>query len=169
MALIKKKTFMKLGVVTEVIFFCILTIGCSETVQQPLDQSMINAELINTFNDIAMQNAIISQHTLFPYHFVENGKELNKLGQRDLSILAKHFENNPGRLNVRRNITSSDLYQARVNLVLERLKEAGIDTGRISVLDDMPGGSGMPSERILNILDSTGSARTTTGSRSRIR
>jgi len=172
MALIKENMFMKLGIVIEVIFCCILASGCAETVQQQaLDKSLINAELVNTFNDIAIQNAIISQHTLFPYHFVKNGVELNELGQRDLCILAKHFEKNPGHLNVRRNRIPSDLYEARVNLVLERLKEAGIDTERIRLLDDMPGGSGMPSERILTILEGeykAAPARTTTRYRSGI-
>jgi hypothetical protein len=168
MTLIKKKMFMKLGIVIEAIFCCILTVGCAETVQQQaldkqaLDKSLINSELVNTFNDIAMQNAIISQHTLFPYHFIKNGVELNELGQRDLCILAKHFEENPGHLNVRRNRIPSDLYESRVKLVLERLKEAGIDTERIRVTDDMPGGSGMPSERILIILEGEHEARSRT-------
>lgn len=153
MALIKKKMCMELGIIIEVIFYCVLASGCAENVQQQaVDKSLINTELVNTFNDIALQNAIISQHTLFPYHFIKNGVQLNELGQRDLRVLAKHFEKNPGRLNIRRDRIPSDLYEARVELVLKQLGEAGIDTERVHVTDDMPGGSGMPSERILIIL-----------------
>jgi len=146
----KSFTTMLIGVL------CVLMVGCGEYAKEAkppeLDKRQINAGLVNYYNDLAMQNAIISQHTLYPYHFVRNGAELNELGQRDLSILAGHFKENPGRLNVRRDSLSADIYNARVNLVLGRLKKAGVDARRISVSDGMPGGSGMTSERVLKIL-----------------
>ena len=146
---------MKLSTIVTVSVFCFLIAGCAENVQEGPDKQLINAELVNSFNDIAMQNAIISQHTLFPYHFVKNGAELNELGQRDLATLTKHFMQNPGRLNVRRDSVSTDLYEARVNAVLDQLKEAGIDMERISISDGMPGGPGMSSEKVLVILEQT--------------
>lgn len=154
MNLIKKNVSMKIGVVIEMIFCCILLCGCYETVKErDPDKSLINAELINALNDSAMRNAIISQHTIFPYHFAENSDKLNELGGHDLSVLAGHFKDNPGPLNVRRNNTTEELYQARVNFVLNGLKEAGVETSRISVSDGMPGGDGMPSEKVLNIME----------------
>jgi hypothetical protein len=117
------------------------------------DRHRINSQLITSYNDIAMQNAIISEHTLYPYHFVKNSAELNELGQRDLSALASHFIKHAGHLNIRQHNTPADLYKARVNLVLERLQEAGIDMEKMSISDDMPGGSGMPSERMIVILE----------------
>ena len=113
-----------------------------------------------------------SQHTLFPYHFVKNGAELNELGQRDLSVLTKHFMKHPGKLNIRRNDCSMDIYKARANFVLEKLKEAGIDGEQIRISDGMPGGSGMPSERVLIILQDvykTPSTKTSTTVRSGVR
>jgi hypothetical protein len=109
--------------------------------------------LIRSFHDVAWQNAIISQHTLFPYHFVDNGAELNELGRRDLAVLASHFKENPGRLNVRHDHVPDQLYEARVDLVVDRLKQAGIEIERLSVSDGMTGGSGMASERVLILLD----------------
>ena len=154
MNLIKKNVSMKIGVVIEMLFCCILFCGCYETVKErDPDKSLINAELVNALNDTAMRNAIISQHTIFPYHFAENSDKLNELGGRDLSVLAGHFKDNPGPLNIRRNNTTEELYQARVNFVLKRLKEAGVETS-ISVSDGMPGGDGMPSEKVLNIMES---------------
>ena len=144
---------MKLRRIVTMSLFCVLMVGCRENVEKSSDRRLINTELVNSLNDIEIQNAIISQHTLFPYHFVKNGAELNELGQRDFAILARHFMEHPGHLNIRRNNIPADLYEARVNLVLDRLKEAGINTERISVSDDMPGGSGMASERILIILE----------------
>ena len=135
---------------------CVVMAGCQGNAKEPnpseLDRSRINVGLVNSYNDLAMQNAIITQHTLYPYHFVKNGAELNELGRRDLAILAGHFKENPGRLNVRYDGLAMDIYTARVNLVLEGLKKAGVDAKRITISDGMPGGSGMASERMLKIL-----------------
>ena len=147
---------MKLSMILTVVLFCISMIGCQESVEESPDKHLINSQLVNSYYDIAMQNAIISQHTLFPYHFVKNGSELNELGQRDLAVLTKHFMQYAGNLNVRRHNTPAELYEARVNVVRERMRKAGIDIERISISDDMPGGSGMASERILIILEKAG-------------
>lgn len=144
---------MKLSMITMIVLFCILTVGCQENMEESPNKHLINSQLIKSYNDIAMQNAIVSQHTLFPYHFVTNGAELNELGQKDLAALTSHFIKHPGHLNIRRHISTADLYEARVNMVHERLQEAGIDMERISISDDMPGGSGVASERVLIILE----------------
>jgi hypothetical protein len=145
---------MKLTLITTLVLFCVLAIGCQEEkMEKSPDERLMNTKLINTYNDIAIQNAIVSEHTVFPYHFVKNGAELNELGQRDVAVLAGHFATNFGYLNIRRNDTPADLYEARVGAVRERLQEAGVDVERISISDGMPGGSGMPSERVLVILE----------------
>jgi len=144
---------MKLSMMIMTVLFCILTVGCQEDMEESPNNHLINSQLVKSYNDIAMQNAIVSQHTLFTYHFVTNGAELNELGRRDLAALTSHFMNHAGHLNVRRQNTPADLYEARVNLVHARLQEAGIDMERMSISDDMPGGTGMTSERILVILE----------------
>ena len=144
---------MKLSTTIMMISFCILIAGCTESTKTSQDKHRINSQLINTYNDIAMQNAIVSQHTMFPYHFVKNGAELNELGERDLGILAKHFVEHTGQLNIRRGNTPADLYTTRTNLVIDKLQRAGVDTERMNISDGMPGGSGMASERILIILE----------------
>lgn len=144
---------MKLGLMIVTVLFCILTNGCQENVQQGSNDHLINIQLVRSYNDIAIQNAIVSQHTLFPYHFVTNGAELNELGQRDLAALTSHFIKHSGHLNIRRHKTAAALYEARVNTVHGRLLEAGINMERISISDDMPGGTGITSERVLNILE----------------
>lgn len=132
--------------------FCILTIGCQETMKESPDKPLINRQLIHTYNDIALENAIISQHTLYPYHFVKNGAELNELGKRDLDVLIRHFTKLAGHLNIRKYHLSTELYEARIEFVHQRLLDAGINMDRISISDDMPGGSGIASESILVIL-----------------
>jgi hypothetical protein len=144
--------FMKLSMVILTVLLCVLVNGCQENMQKNMKNNNIDSLLVKSYNDIAMQNAIISQHTLFPYHFITNGAELNELGRRDLAGLASHFMKNPGHLNIRRGSITTDLYEARINIVQERLLEAGVNRQRISISDGMPGGSGITSERMLIIL-----------------
>ena len=146
---------MKLRMMIMIVIFSVLIVGCQENMEKGPNNHRINSQLIKSYNDIAMQNAIVSQHTLFPYHFVTNGAELNELGQKDIAALTSHFMKYPGKLNIRRHNTDADVYEARVNLVHERLQEAGIDMERIRISDNMPGGSGITSERILIILEGT--------------
>lgn len=143
---------MKLYIIMTMALLGILLIGCSETAERSQNRHIINRELINTYNDIAVQNAIISQHTLYPYHFDKNSAELNELGERDLGVLAAHFVKNPGELNVRRNGISADIYKARIEIVLDKLKEAGINVDQMSIANGVPGGPGMLSEKIITVL-----------------
>lgn len=133
---------------------CIALMGCEEQqVDLSPDQKLIDAKLVESVNNLAIENAIVSQHTLFPYHFVQNSPELNELGQRDLAVLADRFLENAGPLNIRKGSVPAELYEARVNHVVDTLKEAGVEAERITISDGMPGGSGMPSENVLRILE----------------
>jgi hypothetical protein len=144
--------------VATTLLFCVLLAGCQESVKDSPDDHLVNSQLVDSYNETAIRNAVIAQHTLFAYHFVRNGPELSELGERDLAALARHFSKNGGHLNIRRHNIPAELYEARVNSVRERLEEAGIDMERLSVSDGMPGGSGVASERILVILEDEGSA-----------
>jgi hypothetical protein len=153
MFLINKKSIVKIALINTLVLCCVLLIGCDENQSPAVDKGQVNKALVNTYNDMAIQNAIITQHTLFPYHFVQNSANLNELGERDLAILAGHLRDNPGNVNVRRAGNSSGLYQQRVSTVLDSLKAHGVDTARITIADAMPGGDGMVSERVIVILE----------------
>ena len=107
-------------------------------------------------NDLIMNaslnNAIITQHTLYAYHFMSGTGALNDLGQRDLSVLTDHFLKAGGDLNVHRGSASQTLYDARVKTVLESLAAAGVQSGAVAVKDGLPGGEGIASERVIVIL-----------------
>ena len=61
-----------------------LLAGCEEEQKAArVDQKKLDIELVNTLNNIQVENAIITQHTLYPYHFVTDGAGLNDLGERD--------------------------------------------------------------------------------------
>ena len=144
---------MKRYVTLLVCLVCGLLAGCEEGLSDSGGNQNLDLQLVETLNNIGVENAIITQHTLYPYHFVPNGEELNELGQRDLQVLANHFRDHAGGLSVRRGETAVELYEARITHVIGLLKDSGVDTSRIAVSDAMPGGSGMPSERVVTILE----------------
>jgi hypothetical protein len=152
---------MKLCNVLVACVVCGLLMGCEEEAKESKTTKNLDVELVNTLNNVGIENAIITQHTLYPYHFVVDGEKLNDLGLRDFAVLAKHFTEHPGVLNIRRGDTSTELYEARVAQVMSKLKEARVETNRVSVSDGMPGGPGMAAEKVFTILQKESSASTT--------
>jgi len=142
--------------VSQVVTLCLLgalVAGCEEDARTAADRQL-DQELVRTLNDLGIENAILAQHTLYPYEFVLNGPVLNELGRRDLAVLARHFVEYPGALNIRRGEgVSTELYQARVAHVTDQLAKAGVEPGRVTIADGMPGGPGMSAERVVTILD----------------
>ncbi|MCE5185282.1 MAG: hypothetical protein LLF76_04055 [Planctomycetaceae bacterium] len=149
---------------------CLLSVqGCyvEEEDEQVATSAQAPGQLppvVDLYRDLAIQNAIISQHTIYPYHFVNNSATLNTLGQRDMAVLAAHLAQNPGQLSVRRGRTEGPLYQARVESVKARLAEGGVDNGRIRLGDGFAGGEGMDSSEIIDVLARSRDPLTHTGS-----
>jgi hypothetical protein len=130
--------------------------GCGEEDKRTAANQRFDREMVPALNNLGVENAILTQHTLYPYHFVVDGEKLNDLGQRDFAVLARHFTEHPGLLNVRQGEgVPPELYQARVAYVTSRLKDAGVDPARVSISDGMPGGPGVASERVVTILQKT--------------
>ena len=129
--------------------------GCQEEQADTntVDTSEVNKKIVDTYSDLAIQNAIIAQHTLYPYHFVNNGAQLNGLGERDMSVLIQHFQDNPGQLTLQQGGTESLLYQSRAQTVYEKLLAGGIPDEKIRITDGMPGGDGIASNSIIEILE----------------
>ena len=131
-----------------------LTAGACNSPQWPAQRrEVMNAWSVNEYQRDSIEAAIVSQHTLYPYHFIRNGAELNELGARDLSVLAEHYRENPGTLNLRRAGTPASLYNARLSTITALRVEHGVDTDRVTIGNGMAGGEGISSERVLIILD----------------
>ncbi len=135
-----------------VLGFLVAMVGCDVQTSVAHDYSKINAWLVRSCSDDAIKNAIIVQHTLYSYHFIDDSDELNALGEHDLAILAEHFKKYAGRLNVRRGPESVELYAARLKSAAESLKLAGVDN-QILISDGLPGGEGMDSGRVVDIMN----------------
>jgi len=137
--------------------------GCQENRPEAHSGSQLDTELVKTLNHIEVENAIIAQHTLYPYHFVTGSEQLNNLGRRDFDVLARHFAEHPGTLNLRRGDTGPELYKMRLGHVLSQLKEAGVDMGRLQISDGLAGGSGMSSAQVVLVLEQAAEGPTASG------
>jgi len=115
-------------------------------------RNTMNRWVVQDYFDQQSEQAILTQHTLYPYHFHANASELNDLGMRDLHVLASHYREAPGRLNLQQGDASDALYEARIAHVKTGLNRAGVDAQRVTIADDLPGGSGVPGDRVLVIL-----------------
>ena len=100
----------------------------------------------------AVRNGVITNRTIFPYHFATGSADLNELGRRDLSILADHYRQYPGLLSVRRQDASEEVYQARTAAVTAFLGCKGVDMTRMQIEDAAPGGPGRSSEEVRALL-----------------
>jgi hypothetical protein len=129
--------------------------GCQEQqAKSPtVDESQVNRKIVDTYSDLMIQNAIIAQHTLYPYHFVNNSPLLNNLGERDMAVLIQHFMDNPGQLMIQQGGTDAVLYQSRAQTVYEKLLAGGIPDAKIKIVTGMPGGDGMQSNSMIQILE----------------
>lgn len=107
----------------------------------------------NEIREASLRQAILSQSTLYPYHFVVGAAELNELGWRDMEILAAHFALHGGQLSLRRGDVGEELYAERLKSVEIALAAAGVEPGRVRVHDGLPGGSGITAERMLEVLE----------------
>jgi hypothetical protein len=126
--------------------------GCQSQTGATENTSRTDSWLVRSYSDEAVKNAVIAQHTLYPYHFVLNGDVLSPLGEHDLAILADHFKRYPGQLNIRRGDVGEDLHRRRVQTVVEVLKSSGVSLDGLTIVDMLPGGDGMNSERVAKVL-----------------
>jgi len=126
--------------------------ACGTTHPNPELEGRENMWVGEAFRNASLKNAIVAQHTLYPYHFVTGSAVLNDLGERDLDVLSVHFTEASGDLNVRRGQAAQALYEARVKAVLDHLAAAGVPTNSVAIKDGLPGGDGISSERVIVIL-----------------
>ena len=131
--------------------------GCSsrkaDVKEKPeVDQVQADKWFVTSATDTAVKNGIIAQHTLYPYHFVNDSAQLNELGMKELGILADHYKANAGQLNVRQGNSSDELYKARLQTVNSELRHAGVVPEHVVVADNFAGGPGMRSERVSKAL-----------------
>jgi hypothetical protein len=128
-----------------------LLAGC-EYQRQEAQRRQSNVWLAESVNDTAIRNAIIRQRTLYPYHFIEQGGQLNELGMQELEILTQYYRHTPGVLSVRRGGADNELYHQRVEHVRMVLEGRGVDLAHMQIEDRPAGGDGISGQRAVDIL-----------------
>ena len=133
---------------------CMLALAGCETAPpaEPAYDPALDAHMVEAYFSRQMRNAILAQHTIYPYHFDVYSASLNELGERDLDLLARHLKENPGPLGVRQGDASDEVYQARVDTVRGFLMDTGVPADRIAIADALPGGDGAVSDRVIEVL-----------------
>jgi len=141
------------------------TVGCQSNKSAPRDPDLqpkgiisdahgpINSAQVRGYQLEQVDNAIIRQHTLYPYHFVANSAVLNDLGTREVHVLANHYRTHPGPVNLNRDDESDGLYEARIKTVLDAMTEGGVDAGKIAVQEGLPGGDGLSSNQVVLVVE----------------
>jgi hypothetical protein len=136
---------------------CVLLGGCAPQDKPTAmrdDRGFLNAWTVQSMNNESVDNAILAQRTVYPYHFVAGTATLNSLGVRDLRVLAAHFRRYPGEvLNVRRADASDSLYQQRLKTVADALTAEGVTSVAAQLKDGMPGGDGVAARRAAHVVE----------------
>jgi len=123
--------------------------GCKTEQTFSHDRAVMNAWSVDVYHTEMIHRAILTEHTLYPHHFVKHSAALNDLGERDIDVLTRHYADNPGPLNVRRGRAGDDLYEARLKTVVEYMRAGGVDLERVALADGFAGGDGMSAEQVL--------------------
>lgn len=96
-----------------------------------------------------IQSGSVAQHTIYPHHFQANSAQFNELGGHEIAVLASAYKVGPGKLAIRRGDESDALYAARTAAVTDALAKCGVDTKRMTVSDELPGGPGDTADHVL--------------------
>jgi hypothetical protein len=133
--------------------FVMAMAGCESPPAPELEISRdMERALLQTHYVDAIDAGVIRQQTIQPYHFVDHMPTLNELGRRDIEILARHYRRNAGDLRIRRGDTEELLYLERVQEVRTALLARGADLTHVNISDGLPGGDGLESDRVVDIL-----------------
>jgi hypothetical protein len=112
--------------------------------QQAIDTWYVDTHLRG---DIAA--GIITQRTIYPYHFEPGSSRLTDLGRRDVGILAEYYKSTPAAIAVVRGDAADELYAARTGVVKDAFKDSGVDLARVTVGEGLPGGRGISGQSIV--------------------
>lgn len=133
-------------------FVAFAFIGC-ESNPEPVTRSEMNTAMMDYHTMVTIEEAILQQQTLYGYHFMTGTDRLNAIGQRDVSVLARHYASNPGTVNILRGEADDILYEDRVAAVMEAFEYAGVDASLMNSAEGLPGGTGSPSSWSLMVRD----------------
>ena len=117
----------------------------SDVALQRDELSQIDAWAVEVPMHTSVELAVIRQRILYDYHFVDGSVRLTPIGRRDARILARHYRGTSWELNLKQGSASDALYQERLSAVADLMHSNGVVLSDLTIIDGVPGGSGMPS------------------------
>jgi hypothetical protein len=141
----------------------LLAAACSSNTAQTddaLSEKGADLRSVDTTRDTGIRDAILEQHTIYPYHFETDTALLNSLGDRDLAVLADNFrQNGNGVISLRRGDASDELYAARTLAVKNALTQLGVTADNVKIGDDAAAGEGAVGNDVAAILKADAARR----------
>lgn len=148
----RKEHPLMLRSLTLVLVAASLLVAC-KTREINQSQKEFDRAAVQSYFDDQRIAGTLAEKTLWPHYFTPNSAELNDLGQRTLAPIIHFYLDNPGPLSIRRGSEGEELYAARVATVQKALIDGGIALERIQITDANAGGPGMPTVKVMQILD----------------
>ena len=133
----------------------VLALGCgSKPKQGPTEiyvppEGTINKWTLDASFEQQVRNGAARGRTIYPHHFVTGDAALTLVGQRHFNALLPRSDVDQARISVPRGDASDVLYQARLDELRRRFIDAGYDEGRFTLVDALPGGDGISSDRVI--------------------
>jgi hypothetical protein len=133
----------------------------------PLADRRSDLAAVDTTRDTGIRDAILAEHTIYPYHFEEGTALLNSLGERDLAVLADSFrQNNSGVISIRQGDASDELYAQRTQTIKTALTRLGVVADNVKIGDAPAGGETAEGNDVAQILKVDAAHRDAGGSSS---
>ena len=132
----------------------LLVVGCNTPGARlnapPHGQPYETADTQGTFVYMT-DNALLADMTVGDMHFLPHPAKLNDVGVQRLSRLASLMDAYGGVVRFNSELDDEELIGQRAEAIVEFLAEAGVDTTREVVVQDMPGGRGMLAREVILI------------------
>ncbi len=144
---------------TVCVFAGLLSQGCQGKAQKETAPTVLQHDMLTQIdrwavtvpNDQAVEGAVITQRVLYDYHFSTGTDRLTKTGHRDLEILIRHYRGQDWQLNMKPGNAGPDLYKNRIKVVESVLLSSGMSLEMVSIIDGLPGGTGVSSDNARRI------------------
>jgi type IV pilus biogenesis protein CpaD/CtpE len=133
----------------------------------PLADRRSDLASVDTTRDTGIRDAILTEHTIYPYHFETGTALLNSLGERDLAVLADNYrQNGSGVISLRRGDASDELYAARTLAIKSALTHLGVTADNVKIDDAPASGETATGNDVNAILKADAARRDASGSSS---
>ena len=114
-----------------------------------IDRSLVNRK--DKHLQQMSDNAMLSDMTLWDYHFVPHTSELSGSGAERLTRMAFYLDTYGGKVRYDTLLTDQGLIKERIAHVREFLKVSGADVSRVEVEAQLPGGRMFSGEEAIKV------------------